>query len=450
MPRQLVLGAFEELTPNFVSNAWHLPKGDTRGFATLRFWQELVRELDVAGFDFLFLAEALGYPMSPEGEVPDTVFREAVQFPVHDPLAIISGLAATVDRLGFVVIASTTSQHPYLNARTFTTLDHLTGGRIGWNIVTTDQQHALTRLLGQKSIAPHDERYARAAEFVELSLKLWEDAWDDDAVVGDKERNFYADPSKVHRIEHEGQYFSLDGYFPAIPSVQRTPTLFQAGTSKTGKAFAARYAECVFTAFQTVETAQETIADLRGLVQKEGRDPAALKVVNGVSIVVGDTPEEAAEARRELDGAASREAAAVLFMAWSGVDLSAYDPSTSIFDVHTEIGQTNIELWQRNPDTPTVGDVLDALPSRAGGLKLTGTAGFVAAEMVRIAEEADIDGYLIEYTYGGIDSYRDFIDEVMPVLRDLGALPASPRSGTLREMLTGSATPRYTAGGRQG
>ena len=443
MPRQLVLGAFEELTPNFVSNAWHLPKGDTRGFATLKFWQEMVRELDAAGFDFLFLAEALGYPMSPDGEVPDVVFREAVQFPVHDPLAIVSGLAATVDRLGFVVTASTTSQHPYLNARTFTTLDHLTEGRIGWNIVTTDQQHALTRLLGHSSIAPHDERYARAAEFVDLSLKLWEDAWDADAVVADKTRNYFADPAKVHRIKHSGTYFTLDGYFPATPSVQRTPTLFQAGTSSAGKAFAAKYAECVFTAFQNVSTAAETIADLRRLVAAEGRDPAALKVINGVSIIVGATPEEAADARRELDGAASREAAAVLFMAWSGVDLSAYDPATSIFDVHTEIGQTNIELWQRNPDTPTVGDVLDALPSRAGGLKLTGTPEFVAAEMVRIAEEADIDGFLIEYTYGGLDTYRDFIDQVMPLLRDLGALPQTPRSGTLREMLTGSATPRY-------
>jgi FMN-dependent oxidoreductase (nitrilotriacetate monooxygenase family) len=448
MPRQLVFGAFEELTPNFVSNAWHLPKGDTRGFATLKFWQQMVRELDAAGFDFLFLAEALGYPMSPEGEVPDVVFREAVQFPVHDPLAIISGLAATVDRLGFVVTASTTSQHPYLNARTFTTLDHLTEGRIGWNIVTTDQQHALTRLLGQAEIAPHDQRYARASEFVDLSLKLWEDAWDDDAVVADKERNYFADPAKVHRIEHEGEFFTLDGYFPATPSVQRTPTLFQAGTSKAGKAFAAKYAECVFTAFQSMETARESIADLRSLLAAEGRDPSSLKVVNGVSVIVGDTPEEAAAARRELDGAASREAAAVLFMAWSGVDLSAYDPATSIHDVHTEVGQTNIELWQRNPDTPTVGDVLDALPSRAGGLKLTGTADHVASELVRLAEAADIDGYLIEYTYGGMDSYRDFIDQVMPLLREAGALPEEPRSGTLREMLTGSATPRYTAGGR--
>jgi FMN-dependent oxidoreductase (nitrilotriacetate monooxygenase family) len=439
--RELVLGAFEELTPSFVSNAWHLERGDTRDFATLPFWLDLARELEAGGFDFLFLAEALGYPMREDGSVPETVFREAVQFPVHDPLAIVSGLAAVTSRLGFVVTASTTSQHPYLNARAFTTLDHLTGGRIGWNIVTTDQQAALVRLLGQSEVTPHDERYRRASEFLDLSLKLWEGSWDDDAVVADKARRIYADPAKVHRVQHQGEYFRLDGYFPAIPSVQRTPTLFQAGTSDAGTTFASRYAECVFTAFQDVDRGARAVAGLRAKAVAEGRGASAVKVINGVSIVVGDTAAEAEEQRRELDAAPSPEAAAVLFMAWSGVDLTTIDPATPTSELSTEIGQSNIEMWANNPLTPTVGDVLRALPSRAGGVKVTGTADQVTAELLAIAERADLDGFLVEHTWGGIESYRVVLDEVVPRLRAAGALPATPRSGTLREMLTDAQQP---------
>ncbi|GAA4675095.1 NtaA/DmoA family FMN-dependent monooxygenase [Frondihabitans cladoniiphilus] len=436
MTKQIVLGAFEEFTPNFISNAWHHPRGDTSGFASLEYWQEMARKLDAAGFDFLFLAEALGYPMTHDGDVPEVVIREAVQVPVHDPMALVSGLAATVERLGFVVTASTTAQHPYLNARTFTTLDHLTKGRIAWNVVTSDNQVALTKLLGQ-TLTPHDERYKRATEFVELSLELWEGGWDDDAVVYDKATRTFANPAKVHRITHDGDYFQLDGYFPAVPSVQRTPLLLQAGSSPAGKAFAGRFAECVFIQDRDLDAAAANVASLRALAASNGRDPHDIKVIDAVSIIVGATEDEAARLRAELDATPSREAAAALFMGWSGVDLMSFPLEATLAEVTTEVGQTMLSMFQQGDESPTVAEILDRITTAIGGMRVTGTAASVADQLQEIVDHTDIDGFLIEYTYGGIESYRDFIDEVMPLLKERGMLPPTPRGGTMRQRILG-------------
>ncbi|WP_432565652.1 NtaA/DmoA family FMN-dependent monooxygenase [Kineococcus sp. SYSU DK003] len=445
MTKQVFLGAFEEFTPNFISNAWSHPRSDTRGFATLKYWQNMARELEAGGFDFLFLAEALGYPMRADGSVPDVVIREAVQVPVHDPMAIVSGLAATVDRLGFVVTASTTAQQPNLNARTFTTLDHLTEGRIAWNVVTSDNQVALSKLLGQDNVTPHAERYRRATEFMELSLKLWEGAWEDDAVVFDKKTRTFADVDKVHRIEHRGQYFALDGFFTALPSVQRTPLLLQAGTSPAGRAFAGRFAECVFIQERDLELAAATVADLRARAVANGRESQDIKVIDAVSIVVGSSEEEAQRLRRELDATPSREAAAALFMGWSGVDLMAFPLDATLQDVSTEVGKTTLGTFQNGDDSPTIAEILDKITSSIGGIRVTGTPESVADQLERIVEATDIDGFLIEYTYGGMASYREFIDDVIPILRHRGMLPEKPRGGSMRRRILGRDSDRLPA-----
>jgi FMN-dependent oxidoreductase (nitrilotriacetate monooxygenase family) len=442
MPKQLVLGAFEEFTPNFIGNSWHHERGDTSAFATLGFWQELVGAVEAAGFDFFFLAEAIGYPMNDEGEVPEAVIREAVQFPVHDPMAIMSALAATVPRIGLVVTASTTAQKPLLNARTFTTLDHLSEGRIGWNIVTSDNQQAMVRLLDLGEITPHDERYARAEEFVELELQLWEGGWEDGAVLADRATKTWADPSKVHRIRHTGRYFNFDGYYQAIPSPQRTPTLFQAGASAAGSAFAAKYAECVFTQERDPERLAKTVAALREKAVANGRPAESVKVVNGASFVIGETEDEASRLRTELNHTPTREAAAALFLGWSGVDLGKLDPEATLDEVSTEVGQTMLAMWRAVDGTsPTIGEVLDSLPSTIGGVKFTGTPASVAAQVEEFVERTDVDGFLVENWYGGAEGYRDFIELLMPELRERGLLPTAPRTGTLREMLTDSPTP---------
>jgi FMN-dependent oxidoreductase (nitrilotriacetate monooxygenase family) len=397
----------------------------------------MARELEAGGFDFLFLAEALGYPMQPDGSVPEVVIREAVQIPVHDPMVLISGLAATVERLGFVVTASTTSQQPNLNARAFTTLDHLTNGRIAWNIVTSDNQTALAKLLGQTSVTPHAERYRRATEFIELSLKLWEGGWEDDAVVFDKSTRTFADPSKVHRITHEGEYFNLDGYFTAVPSVQRTPLLLQAGTSPAGRAFAGRFGECIFIQDRDFDVATATVADLRARAVENGRDANDIKVVASISIVVGSTDDEARRLRAELDATPSRAAAAALFMGWSGIDLMSFPLEATLAEVSTEVGKTMLSMFQNGDESPTIAQILDEITSAIGGPRVTGTPESIADQLQAIVDQTDIDGFLIEYTYGGMATYRDFIDHVVPLLRERGMVPETPRGGSMRRRILG-------------
>ena len=444
--KQIVLGAFEEFTPNFISNAWSHELSDTSGFATLPHWQEMARELDEGGFDFLFLAEAIGYPMREDGSVPEAVVREAVQIPVHDPMLLVSGLAASTERLGFVVTTSTTAHHPNLNARAFTTLDHLTNGRIAWNIVTSDNQMALTRLLGHQGVTPHDERYRRATEFLELSLKLWEGGWEDDAVVYDKATRTYADPSKVHRITHHGEYFDLDGYFTAIPSPQRTPFLLQAGTSPAGRAFAGRFAECVFIQDRDLPSAARNVADLRAKARENGRDGDDLKVLVSASVVVGATEEEAARLRASIDASVSRASAAALFLGWSGVDLMAFPLDATLQEVQTEIGQSMLGVFQRGEASPTVAEILDQLTTTIPGLRITGTPESCADRLQEIVDETDLDGFLVEHTYGGPGAHRAFIEHVMPLLRERGTLPEDPRTGSMRRRVLGHDSDRLPSG----
>ncbi len=442
MRRPLVLGAFEEFTPSFISNAWRSPRSDPAGFATLDHWRSLAREIEAGGFDFLFLADALGYPMAGE-DVPEVVVREAVQFPIHDPVPLVAALAASVDRLGFVVTASTTAEQPFLLARRFATLDHLTAGRIGWNIVTSDMQAALVRLLGHDDVTPHDRRYDRADEFVDLALELWEGAWSDGAVLADKRAGVFTDPARVHRVRHEGEFFRLDGYFPVSPSPQRTPTLFQAGASPRGREFAARIAECVFIQERESAAAAATVRDLRDRVERRGRPRDAVTVLNSVSVVVGSTEEEARRLRRELTATPSGDAMAALFLGWSGVNLLGLDPATPVDSLSTEVGQTTLAMYQGRG--LTVGDALDELASTLGGPKITGTPESVADQIERLAAVTDVDGFLIEHSFGGVATYRDLIDEVLPILRRRGVVPGEPRGGTLRERLTGTPTARLPA-----
>jgi FMN-dependent oxidoreductase (nitrilotriacetate monooxygenase family) len=372
--------------------------------------------------------------------IPDVVVREAVQFPVHDPLTLVSGLAATVDRLGFVVTASTTSEQPYLLARRFASLDHLTKGRIGWNVVTSDMQTALVKLLGAGDVTPHDRRYDRAEEFIDLTLKLWEGGWSDDPFILDKQSRVFTDLSKVHRISHKGDFYSLDGYFPVSPSPQRTPTLFQAGASARGVEFASRIAECFFIQERDLEKAATLVDTIRAEVERRGRPGDSVKIINSISVIVADTDEAAAELRASLTAAPSRDAMAALFLGWSGVNLLGLDQDTLLDDLSTEIGKSTLAMYQNSG--MTVGEVLDALAETLGGTKVTGTPEQVAAEIERIADVTDVDGFLIEHTFGSLSTYREFIDLVMPILREHGTIPETPRTGTLREMLTGTPTPR--------
>jgi long-chain alkane monooxygenase len=446
VPKTVSLGAFEVMSPSFLSNAWSHPLSRTEGFDTLEYWQELSRQLDAGGFDYLFFADASGYPMDGD-DVPEVVLRESVQFPVLDQMSLVSGLAATVERLGFVLTASTTVERPYIHARRFSTLDHLTRGRIGWNIVTSDMQESLVRLLGDPGVMPHDLRYDRAEEFVNICLALWEHAWEDGALVFDKATRTAIDASKLRRIAHTGTYFSMDGYYPVNPSPQRTPTLFQAGTSPRGLRFAGDFAECVFVQKRDIASTREVVTRVRDAVAASGRDRDSVRVVNSVSIIVGDTEEEARELRRELAAAPSTAAMAALYLGWSGINLMKLDPDQTLDGIRTEVGQSSAAKYQGS-SSPTVRQILASIVETTGGFQLTGTPLQIADQLERIVRETDLDGFLIECTFGGTFSYAGFIEKVMPILRERGLIPQTPAGGTLRERLTGSPDLGLPAGHR--
>jgi FMN-dependent oxidoreductase (nitrilotriacetate monooxygenase family) len=240
-------------------------------YNTLEYWQDLARTAERGKFDGIFLTDIVGVYDVYKGS-PDPSIAHAVQVPVNDPLLVVPAMAAATPHIGFGVTSNLTYETPYLFARRVSTLDHLTRGRIGWNIVTGYLDSA-ARGMGLAKQAKHDDRYDTAEEYMEVVYKLWEGSWEDDAILHDRERRIYADPRKVHRVQHSGQHYRVDAIHLSEPSPQRTPVLYQAGASSRGKDFASKHAECVFLAGPTKENTRTTVADLRRRAAEQGRDP---------------------------------------------------------------------------------------------------------------------------------------------------------------------------------
>ena len=285
--KKILLGAFEINQVNLTSQGlWAHPEQNTYRYKELAYWQDLARVLERGYFDFLFLADSYGYPLL-NGETPAVTFEQAVEIPKNDPMLLVPALAAITEDLHFVVTTSTTFEQPFANARRFATLDHLTQGRIAWNVVTTSSA-VVSELFGRAPV-PHDERYAMAQDFLDLSYKLFEGSWEDDAVVVDKAHRIYADASRVHPISHEGPYFTSHGFFNSEPSPQRTPVLVQAGASSTGRAFAAGNAEVVFVQGKDTKMLRAQVESLREAAELAGRPADAMKAISGLSVVTGRT-----------------------------------------------------------------------------------------------------------------------------------------------------------------
>lgn len=421
---------------------WRHPDDRADTYTNIDYWIGLARLLEEGGFDGLFLADALGH-LDVYAGTPDASLRTAAQSPVNDPLLLVSAMAAATRHLGFGITVSTTYEQPYLLARKFTTLDHLTKGRIAWNVVTSVLESA-ARNLGLERQIDHDERYDRAQEFVDVAYKLWEGSWEEDAVIRDRKRGIYTDPAKVHAIHHRGTYFTVPDAHLSEPSPQRTPLLYQAGTSTRGREFAAGNAEVVFLGGTNSPSIRRRIEQIRSRAVELGRAPDAIKFITAISVVTAATDEEAEAKYRDYLSYTSVEAALALFSAWTGVDWSQYPLDHPIEYIETNAGRSALSsLTSIDADRRwTVGDVADYIG--VGGIHptLVGGPKKVADALERLADETGIDGFNLAYAISP-GSFEDFIRFVVPELRQRGRIrerPATPV--TLRERFQGDGQRR--------
>jgi len=454
--KHISLGVFEMLNPNNGLPTWTHPDAKAKSWDQMGYWVQTAKLLDDAGFDFLFFADTYGFP-SIAGSVPDEVMRHGIQFPGLDPKLLIGALAQATSRLGFVVTSPTTVEHPYATARRFASLDHYTAGRIGWNVVTGSSQTTTDRLFGiEDQQATHDERYARAEEFLQICSALWETSWEEDAEQRDQVTGTYADPEKVHEVSHDGRFYRCHSPFAVAPGPQRTPVLFQAGTSSRGRAFAAAHAEAVFIQGQNAPQAADQVASIRKSAGQVGRAPESIKVISGMTVVLGASHAHAQARREELEALYDPADAAVLFAGMTGIDLRRLESSAPVTEavaagLDSQQGQTLIDRYVRpGAPVPTIGEVLDRFRLQAlRGFQLTGTAEEVAQQIEELVEATDIDGFMLEPTFGGSAAFAEFAETVAPLLRQRGLLPGLPTqdspSLTLRERVIGAGPHRSLA-----
>ena len=417
---------------------WAYPKDQTHRHTDLDYWIELAQLLERGGFDCLFLADILGV-YDVYGGSKDYAVKNAAQFPVLDPVMTISAMAAATKTLCFGMTCSLTYEQPYTFARKMSTLDHLTKGRVAWNIVTSYQKSAAVNL-GLNDQIPHNERYDLADEFMDVCYKLWEYSWEDGAIVRDTDRGVYTEPSMVRDIQHKGKYFSVPGAHMAPPSPQRTPFLFQAGASARGRKFAARHAEAIFLIGTNPEDMRPIVDLMRMEIAEEGRDPRSVKILLMLTTFVGKTEAEAQEKLQSVKTHGSVEAALTLFGGWTGVDLSSAprdmpleqfqgDGVRAFSDILTRVDSEL--LWT----TQKLGEWLCI-----GGMSATtvGTPAQVVDEMERWMKVADIDGFNVARA-SGFETMKDFVDLVVPELRRRELVPTKSMSPmSLRERFSGS------------
>ncbi|ROO85871.1 FMN-dependent oxidoreductase (nitrilotriacetate monooxygenase family) [Actinocorallia herbida] len=437
-PDPLILSAFTMSTASH-GNAglWRHPDDRTARYPELSYWVDLARRLDAGGFDLLFIADAVGQLDVYGGSAREALAR-AVQTPVTDPLLAVSAMAAATEHLGFGVTVSTTYEYPYLLARKFSTLDHLTGGRIGWNIVTSLLDSAARNIIARDRQIGHDERYAIAQEFLEVAFKLWEGSWEDGAVLRDPVRGIFTDPDKVHGIEHSGRYFSVPGAHLVEPSPQRSPLLLQAGTSTAGREFAARNAELVFVADPRPETLRRNIDDVRRRAVGHGRRPEHLKFITSVTVVVAETDRAAAAKAADLRRFRDTRGGLVLLSALSGVDWSAHDLDRPIEEFETDASRSVLAAVADPAERKrlTLRDHVDGL-SGFGGEVLVGGPATVADQLEAYAGATGVDGFNFVYliTPGSFD---DLAAHLIPELAKRGRVRERGTPRPIRDALFGT------------
>jgi long-chain alkane monooxygenase len=439
MSKQIHLNLFEMNCVSHITHGmWTHPENTRERFNDIEFWTELAQLLEYATFDAMFIADVIGaYDVFRGG--PETSVIEGMQIPSNDPLMVIPAMAAVTRNLGFAATFSTTYEPPFAFARRMSTLDHLTKGRVGWNIVTSYLPNA-ARNFGYDDEVDHDHRYEIADEYLEVLYKLWEGSWDDDAVLADKAHRVYADPARVRYINHVGDYYRVAGPHLSEPSRQRTPLLYQAGVSDAGRAFAGKHAEAIFMGGSSFSQVRSYVADVRKVASSNGRDPSDIKFLPGANIIVGRTDEEVAKKVEEYHRLRSIDG--YLAHSSSPVDWTTYDRSARVDEIVAGLGKEAAQFRRYLIPGLTVGELLDDLGGLGRPFSVAGTPTVVVDEMERWIDEADVDGFnVVQYLTPG--TALGIAELIIPELRRRGLFRTSYADGeTLRERMLGAGRPR--------
>jgi N-acetyl-S-(2-succino)cysteine monooxygenase len=442
---QLKLGAFFHPTGHHVAS-WLDDSAQIDAGTNFRHYVELAQTAERAKFDLMFLADAVAVR---DGR-PEALRRWPQYMAYFEPLTLLSAIAALTSRLGLVATATTSYNEPYNVAREFASLDLISGGRAGWNVVTSSNQSEAFNF-GRDAHYEHDARYERAEEFTDVVRGLWY-SWDDDAFVRDRQAGIYYDPAKLRELNHKGAHFSVKGPLNVARSPQGHPVLFQAGSSEVGRELAARTAEAVFTPQTVLTDAQTFYADLKGRMGKYGRDRAHLKVMPGLNPIVGRTLAEARDRHAHLQSLIHPDVGLELLSYSLGkFDLRGYDPDgplpPEVEQQGTNAGQTGFRQivdWARKENL-TIRQLYQRFAGARGQRTVIGTASMIVDEMQTWFDTYAVDGFLVQPATlpGGLN---DFVAQVIPELRNRGLFRTEYEGATLRDSL-GLPRPEGRRGG---
>lgn len=431
--KEIAINAFSMAAPTQSwAGLWAHPASSGLCYTDIEFWTELAALCERGLIDCVFLADILG-ANDAYGGSPAAALRSGTMLPNNDPMMLISAMAAVTRNLCFGITGNTTYETPYLLARRFSTLDHLTKGRVAWNVVTGILQ-STAKAVGAESQVGHDARYDIADEYMELMYKLWEGSWEDGAAVRDREARIFADPAKVHAIRHLGNHYRCEGIHLAEPSPQRTPLIYAAGASTRGRAFAGRHAEATFMSTNSIEFAKKTVRAYRDEAVKAGRRPDSLKVFNAATVIVAKTSAEARDIEADIARYSDETGNLAMFSQWLGIDLSKYAPDDPITYVESNAIQSIMEAMTRDSGGREwkVRDLGRFGPVGGREAYFVGSASEVCDEMMRWTEEADIDGFNLVRTVEPA-GLKAFVDLVVPELQDRGVYKTGYRPGTMRQ-----------------
>ena len=409
--------------------AWRYPGGTPDANFNLNAIVGYAQTLERGCFDAFFMADHLAVL-----NMPMDALKRSATVTSFDPLTLLPALAMKTRHLGLIATASTTFEPPYVIARRFASLDHISGGRAAWNIVTTSNPDA-ARNFGQDDQMEHGERYRRAREFYDVVTGLW-DSWADDAFIRDVESGIYFSPERLHVLDHKGEFFKVRGPLNIARPVQGWPVIVQAGASEAGKQLAAETAEMVFTSQRTLTDGKAFYADVKGRMRAAGRPPEHMKILPGALVVVGDSESEAREKRARLDSLVHYASGIASLSIALGHDASGFDPDGPLPDVPdtnaSKSGRERVMKLARDE-----GLTVRQLAGRFGGyagLSMVGTPRSIADEMEAWLMEEGSDGFNVMFPYlpAGLD---DFVDKVVPELQRRGLFRTSYEGTTLRENL---------------